>query len=139
MGPIFSSGYGKNYLWADGAPDAEPDDSVEFIPYVIPQDGTWGVSLWWPMLADGNPQTRVEIQTTSSNPDQQLVSSIVDQHGTSPYRLRSTVALPNPGSPGWYLLPSFDLKKNEVITVRVMRRSDARGKVLADAVRFLKT
>jgi N-acetylmuramoyl-L-alanine amidase-like protein len=135
-GPSFQSAYGMRYMWADGAPDADPSDFIEFM-FVAPAAGAWGVSAWWPILADGNPTTTIEIETTSSNPDQRLLTLVVDQRALSPMRGRKTVALGF--SPTWYVLPAFDLTENDVVKVRVLRRSGAAGKVIADAFRFLKT
>jgi hypothetical protein len=137
VAPTFSSAYGRGYLWANGDPAADPNDAIDFTTYVVPKDGVWMVSIWWPILADANTKTQVETRTTSSNPDLQLMTQTVDQHARSAMRLRSTVALPNPGTPTWYPLSGFDLKQGESITVRVLRKSDITGKVLADAVRFL--
>jgi hypothetical protein len=137
VAPTFSSAYGRTYLWANGDPGADPNDAVDFTTYAVPKDGTWMVSMWWPLLADANTKTEVEIRTTSSNPDQQLMPQTVDQRGRNAMRLRSTVALPNPGTPTWYPLTGLVLRQGESITVRVLRKSDAPGKVLADTVRFL--
>jgi N-acetylmuramoyl-L-alanine amidase len=137
VAPTFSSAYGRSYLWANGDPGADPSDAVDFTTYVVPKDGVWMVSIWWPILADANTKAQIEIRTTSSNPDLQLMTQTVDQRARSAMRLRSTVALPNPGTPTWFPLSGFDLKQGESITVRVLRKSDATGKVIADAVRFL--
>jgi hypothetical protein len=136
MGPTYQHAYGMRYMWADGAADAPVDDFIEFM-FVAPAAGTWSVSAWWPILADGNPSTTIQLQTTSSNPDQQLMTLVVDQRTLSPMRGRKTVALGF--SPTWYVLPAFDLTANDVVKIRVLRRSGAAGKVVADSFRFLKT
>jgi hypothetical protein len=136
MGPLFYSAYGPRYVRAEGAADAPADDRVE-LRFVAPQAGAWAVSGWWPVLEDASTATRLEIAVpTTSNPDLQLQSLVVDQRATT-FRTRQTIALPL--SPTWYALPMLDLQQNDEVVVRVFRRTDAPGKVIADAVRFLKT
>jgi hypothetical protein len=135
MGPFPRNSYGPRYLWSDGAADAADDDAVVF-QFTVPQAGVWGVSGWWPVLPNANAKTRIEITTTSSDPTQQTMSSVMHQ-GELWLRSRKTEALPH--SPTWCPLPAFDLARNDVITVSVKRRSDAPGRVYADAFRFMKT
>ncbi len=135
-GSLFTSAYGPRYVRAQGALDAPADDRVEF-RFVAPQAGPWATSAWWPILDDANTATRFEVAvTTSGNPDRQSQSLMIDQSATA-FRTRPTIALPL--SPTWYPLPMLDLQQYDEVIVRVFRRSDAPGKVIADAVRFLKT
>jgi N-acetylmuramoyl-L-alanine amidase/GH25 family lysozyme M1 (1,4-beta-N-acetylmuramidase) len=135
MGPFYYSAYGPRYVRAQGAPDAPVDDGVEF-RFVAPQAGSWAVSAWWPVLDNANSATRFEISVpTSSDPGQQHTLE-VDQSARW-MRTRPTVALPL--SPTWCPLPMLELQQNDEVKVRVLRRSDASGTVLADAVRFLRT
>jgi hypothetical protein len=85
--------------------------------------------------SDGNTATQIEISTTSSDPNQQLQTLVVDQRARW-RRTRRTLALAE--TPTWCPLPALDLTQNDVVKVRVLRRSDAPGKVIADAIRFLK-
>jgi hypothetical protein len=135
MGPFPRNSYGARYLWADGAADAPEDDAVVF-QFTVPQSGVWGVSGWWPVLSNANSKTRIDITTTSTDPTQQTMSSVMHQ-GELWLRSRKTEALPH--SPIWCPLPAFDLVTGDVITVNVKRRSDATGRVYADAFRFMKT
>jgi hypothetical protein len=135
MGPLFYSGYGPWYVRAEGATDAPASDAAEFT-FVVPQAGSWALSGWWPLLADGNTATQIEISTTSSDPSQQLQTLVVDQRARW-RRTRATLALEE--TPTWCPLPALDLQANDIVKVRVLRRSDAPGKVIADAVRFLKS
>jgi hypothetical protein len=135
MGPFPRNSYGARYLWADADAGAPEDDAVVF-QFTVPQSGVWGVSGWWPVLPGANPSTRIDITTTSSEPAWQSASSVMNQ-GELWLRSRKTEALPH--SPSWCPLPAFDLVQNDVITVSVKRRSDARGRVYADAFKFMKT
>jgi N-acetylmuramoyl-L-alanine amidase/GH25 family lysozyme M1 (1,4-beta-N-acetylmuramidase) len=135
QGPYPRNSYGARYLWANGAADADPNDFVEF-HFTVPDGGVWGVSGWWPVLGNANKGTRIEFTTTSDDPTQQTASNIMDQSELW-LRSRQTVALGH--SPTWCPLPAFQLKQNDVITARVLRRSDHAGRVFADAFRFLKT
>ena len=135
-GPLFYSGYGPQYVRAAAAADAPDDDGVQF-RFVVPEAGSWGVSAWWPILDDACSATRIEISVpTSSNADQQLQTMVVDQTARW-LRTRATLALPL--SPAWCPLPMLELQQNDEVRVRVLRRSDKPGYVIADAVRFLKT
>ena len=133
-GPLYYSAYGPRYVWAEGAADAADDDAVVY-SYTVPEGGTWAVSAWWPVLSTANSAARIDLTTTSSDPAYQTASGVFDQTARW-LRTRPTIALPS--SPVFCPLPAFDLAQNDVITVRILRRSDQRGRVLADAVRFLR-
>jgi N-acetylmuramoyl-L-alanine amidase/GH25 family lysozyme M1 (1,4-beta-N-acetylmuramidase) len=133
-GPLFYSGYGPQYVRAAAAPDAPEDDFVEF-RFVAPEAGSWNVSAWWPIVEGACTAATIEILApTSSDPDQQQ-TMVVDQTARW-LRTRATLALPL--SPTWCPLPVLELHLNDEVRVRFLRRSDARGFVIADAVRFLK-
>jgi N-acetylmuramoyl-L-alanine amidase len=132
-GPYPENAYGARYLWADGGPDAPADDAIEFM-FIAPEAGAWELSGWWPILSDANPATRIEIR--ASREGEPLFTQVVDQRARSVWRIRRTVALPQ--TPTWHVLPAVDLEANDPVFVRVFRRSDEPGKVIADAFRFLR-
>ena len=131
MGPLFFSGYGLQYLWAQGDPHADDNDAVEYM-FVAPEAGVWDVSGWWPLLQGANTATRIQIAATGVDP----IDLVVDQSAHW-RRTRPTLALEQ--TPTWSRSPALTLAANDVVTVRVQRRSDDTGKVVADAFRFLKT
>jgi hypothetical protein len=109
--------------------------------FTAPEAGNWTVSAWWPILREANPATRIEIETAGSGPGDptpQVTTTTVDQHLVDWRRTRATAALAL--TPTWWPLPAaFDLAQNDYVKVRVFRRSDTRGHVIADAFRFLRT
>ncbi len=136
MGPLYFSAYGANYLWADPDPAADPEDAIVY-SYTVPVAGTWGVSAWWPILANSNTATRIEVTTTRSSGEQPDSAIDYDQTDRGPLRTWSTYALP--ATPMWCLLGgAYELQAGDVIRVRILRRSAAHGRVIADAIRFLK-
>jgi N-acetylmuramoyl-L-alanine amidase/GH25 family lysozyme M1 (1,4-beta-N-acetylmuramidase) len=131
IGPLFYSGYGDRYLWADGSADAPDDDAVEFT-FTAPRAGHWAVSAWWPILSSANPATAIQIVPPDAD---QAVTQPFDQHVADWRRVWRTAALP--AMPTWGLVGGVDLQQNDVVKVRVLRKSDAPGRVIADAVRFV--
>ena len=133
-GPDDRQAYGQTYFWAKPDPAAPEGDAVVFTAEV-PEAGRWRLSVWWPVLATNNQATVITVSTTSRDPTQRTLSAHVSQHERA-LRTRPTPALPR--TPVWYFLREFLLRAGEVVSVTVSRRTDAPGRVVADAIRLLR-
>jgi len=134
-GPGHAQSYAGKYYYAEAEPAAKEDDAVEYIG-AITDSGQWTLSAWWPVLAGNNPEAHINVATTNRDPAQRSFSGTYDQSARG-LMARGTVALPSTHT--WMPLHTFALNVNDNIRIQVLRRSNKRGRIIADAFRLLKT
>lgn len=134
-GPGHEQSYAAKYYFAAADPAAREDDAVEYTG-TITASGKWTLSAWWPVLDGNNTAAQINVFTTNSDPAQRSISRIYNQRERG-LMARRTVALPSTHT--WMPVHTFMLNAGDGVRIQVSRRSSARGSVIADAFRLLKT
>ncbi len=134
-GPSHRQSYAAKYFYAKPDPKAPADDSVQYSA-TIPEKGSWSLAAWWPVAADNNKTVSISVTTTNRDPSQRTLSASYDQSARS-LMARKTLALPSTHT--WMNIHTFNLEAGDEFTLQVSRRSAARGRVVADAFRLLRT
>jgi N-acetylmuramoyl-L-alanine amidase len=134
-GPSHRQSYASKYFHADPDSKVPDNDAVQYMA-TIPEKGSWSLSAWWPVLSDNNKAVSISVTTTNRDPAQRTLSAIYDQSART-LMSRKTVALPSTHT--WMNIHTFNLDAGDDITIQVSRRSAARGRVVADAFRLMRT
>lgn len=134
-GPSHEQSYAAKYYYATPDAAAKDDDVVQYHGK-IPASGRWSLSAWWPVSAGNNRAAQINVATNNRDPAQRSLSAIYNQSARG-LMARRTVALPSTHT--WMLLRTFTLDAGDRVNIQVSRRSSERGRVVADAFRWLKT
>jgi hypothetical protein len=133
-GPGHAQSYARKYYQAVADPAAKEDDAIEY-QGIITGSGKWTLSAWWPVLPGNNPEALINVDTTNRDPSQRSFSGTYDQSARG-LMARRTVALSLTHT--WMQLHTLTLNASDNVRIRVSRRSNKRGRVIADAFRLLK-
>ncbi len=142
LGPFPEHTYGSVFYDADPITGDDADDPAVFETR-IEREGLYYFDAWWPTRTQNNSATRVTVYAGAfakggGTPEQSFwrLSSQLAQNGKAG-RFWRTPALPS--TPKWYRISNLELKIGDTVRVEVSRKSDKRGKVVADAFRLLLT
>jgi N-acetylmuramoyl-L-alanine amidase len=134
-GPGHEQSYAAKYYYATADAAAKDDDVVQYHG-TIPDSGRWSLFAWWPVLAGNNRAAHINVTTNNRYAAQRSLSAVYNQSDRS-LMARRTVALPSTHT--WMALRTFTLDAGDYVNIEVARRSSERGRVVADAFRWLKT